>query len=337
MEGANIFDLVEGGSHNRLRRLLEENLGSVSKEAIASALRHQGTTFEALLARSEKAKEQGDSSFFSASGEPPLFPWPPSAPASEVGIRKSDTSSNNDGGCAGGGRSFIGSNGGGTVDLDGSTDDCWESEANNNSACEGSSHHGRARSSASSGMMGGSGGSGSGGGTSEIDSSGTGGSGGVGWGAGIKLLPSRAKRRSLPPLGPAAFSVRPKAAAADGGGAGGGGTSGARQQRTGSGGRSSIAFANAAVPPSFSAAALPFHEKKANGVGVVPAFVAKSEKSPSLSSAEGRDGTAAENANVVSVDRDLQSKINAFTNNQKVLCLFISSVFCCCYFVGHVG
>lgn len=76
MEGANIFDMVEAGSHDRLRRLMEENLGAVSKEAIASALRHQGTTFEALLARSEKAKEQGDSSFFSASGEPPHPPAP---------------------------------------------------------------------------------------------------------------------------------------------------------------------------------------------------------------------------------------------------------------------
>lgn len=53
---------------------MEENLGAVSKEAIASALRFQGTTFEALLARSEKAKEQGDSSFFSASGERPHPP-----------------------------------------------------------------------------------------------------------------------------------------------------------------------------------------------------------------------------------------------------------------------
>lgn len=78
VEGCNIFDLVEAGCHERLRRLMEENLGAVSKEAIASALRFQGTTFEALLARSERAKEQGDSSFFSASGEPPR---PPAAAA----------------------------------------------------------------------------------------------------------------------------------------------------------------------------------------------------------------------------------------------------------------
>lgn len=74
VQGGNIFDIVETGSHDRLRRLMEESLGAVSKEAIASALRHQGITFEALLARSEKAKEQGDSSFFSASGERPRPP-----------------------------------------------------------------------------------------------------------------------------------------------------------------------------------------------------------------------------------------------------------------------
>ena len=119
VEGANIFDLVESGSHDRLRRLLEENLGSVSKEAIASALRHQGTTFESLLARAEMAKEQGDSSFFSASGEAPRFPGPT---ASSGG---------------GGAQSGRGGGGGGSSGSgSGSTDD-WESEVTT-SAWEGS-------------------------------------------------------------------------------------------------------------------------------------------------------------------------------------------------------
>lgn len=51
VEGSNIFDLVVAGSHDRLRKLLEHNLGARSKEAIASALRREGTSLEALRAR----------------------------------------------------------------------------------------------------------------------------------------------------------------------------------------------------------------------------------------------------------------------------------------------
>ncbi|CAN0006361.1 unnamed protein product, partial [Scytosiphon promiscuus] len=138
VEGTNIFDLVESGSHNRLRRLLEENLGSVSKEAIASALRHQGTTFESLLARAEKAKEQGDSGFFAMSGEAPRFLGP---------SRTAD---------GGGGNGRGGGIGGAAADLAGSTDD-WESEVTS-SACE---SQGRTSSSASSSAGGGGGGNGS--------------------------------------------------------------------------------------------------------------------------------------------------------------------------------
>ncbi|CAN0434911.1 unnamed protein product, partial [Hapterophycus canaliculatus] len=152
VEGTNIFDLVESGSHNRLRRLLEENLGSVSKEAIASALRHQGTTFESLLARAEKAKEQGDSGFFAMSGEAPRFLGP------------SRTGDGGGSGARSNGRA--GGIGGAAADVDGSTDD-WESEVTN-SACE---SQGRTSSSACT-----SAGGGGGGGNGSSGSSGSGGS-----------------------------------------------------------------------------------------------------------------------------------------------------------------
>ncbi|CAM9193311.1 unnamed protein product [Ectocarpus sp. 6 AP-2014] len=202
VEGTNIFDLVESGSHNRLRRLLEENLGSVSKEAIASALRHQGTTFESLLARAEKAKEQGDSGFFTMSGEAPRFPGP--------------TRTGRGGGSGGGG----GGGGSGAGDMGGSTDD-WESEA---ASLAGESQGRKTGASSSSGggvASGGSSGGGGGGGGgrkikrwSMVGSSGSGGlsdsssgGGGAGGGGAGKGKDAWKHRRSFPPLGPPAFPV----------------------------------------------------------------------------------------------------------------------------------
>lgn len=226
-------------------------MGSVSKEAIASALRHQGTTFEALLARSEKAKEQGDLSFFSASGEAPRLPGPASS------------SSGGRGGDGRRGRRGVssGSGSGGAQDVDGSTDD-WESEVTS-SACEG---YGRTSSSASTN----SGGSGSG--ASEVDN--------------VVAPHPRAKRKLLPPLGPAAFAAPKLEAAVK---TEEGTTSAARRQ----GGVSSA-------------------RSRAGGVG--DARRARGGSGSGSGSGSGRGNSAS----MVSVDRDLQSKINAFTNNQKV-------------------
>ncbi|CAM9890373.1 unnamed protein product [Choristocarpus tenellus] len=63
VEGKSIFDLVAEGSHDHLRELLEESLGAMSKEAIASALRLQGTSVQTLKARSEKAEESSKEGF----------------------------------------------------------------------------------------------------------------------------------------------------------------------------------------------------------------------------------------------------------------------------------
>lgn len=267
-----MFDLVESGSHNRLRRLLEENLGSVSKEAIASALRHQGTTFESLLARAEKAKEQGDSSFFSASGEAPRFPGLASC---SMGTMSG---------------SFSGS-GGGSRDMDGSTDDC-ESEVTSS-----------AESYCRTGALACSTGTDGGSGASEADSGGAGGG---------EALPSRAPRRRLPPLGRDAFSsgqggapttVAAVAAAAvvnEGGG------SGARQH----GG--SVRSVSTAGSSSGAWKAMEGWSGRSFGAG----SEASGECGRGSSSGGGKAG-------MVNIDRDLQSKINAFTNNQKVRRLLV--------------
>lgn len=334
MEGTNIFDLVESGSHNRLRRLLEENLGSVSKEAIASALRHQGTTFESLLARAEKAKEQGDSGFFAMSGEAPRFLGP-----SRAGDGAAAGRARNNG--RGGGF------GGGAADLDGSTDD-WESEVTN-SACE---SQGRTSSSAgtssggggnwsSSGSSGGSGGtirrnfpgasgagsSGSAGGASEADvsSGGVGGSGGGGGGSGGDVkVPWVQHQRRLPPLGPAAFPAR---------GVKAGATATVRTARVSTQGKSGVVVgamgnmrqAGATRPGGPSSCASVSSDgaiSRDGGAGVGRKPEAGSdwsgEKSAGGGSASGVDGAGGRKGSMVNVDRDLQSKINAFTNAQKV-------------------
>ena len=120
----------------------------MSKETIASALRHQGTTFEDLLARCEKAKEQGDTRFFAASGEAlRMLPGPVTPKRAKIGT--ATTGATNGVSTGDGGRKSvsISDNGGGirkmtsgsgsacTVEVDGSTDDC-ESEVNSMSACE---------------------------------------------------------------------------------------------------------------------------------------------------------------------------------------------------------
>ncbi|CAN0460843.1 unnamed protein product, partial [Laminaria digitata] len=309
VEGANIFDLVETGSHKRLRRLLEENLGSVSKEAIASALRHQGTTFESLLARAEMAKEQGDSSFFSASGEAPRFPGPTAASSGGGG-----------GGGGDGSQSRRGVGGGGSGGGSGSTDD-WESEVTN-SACEGS---GRTSASASTSSAGGghgsgSGSGGSGSGTSEVESSSGGGggsSGGLGRGGAGTTLLVRAHRKPLPPLGPAAFSVRlegkaattVKTAAAVPGGAGvrrGGKPPGAPGH--GGGGLGGVVATDAKKA---------WENEAARSVDVGSEASGDSGGGGGGGGGGGRGAGEGGKASMVNIDRDLQSKINAFTNTQK--------------------
>lgn len=273
MQGSNIFDLVESGSHERLRRLLEENLGSVSKEAISSALTHQGITFEALLARSEKAKEEGDANFFSASGESPRL-----SGSSTSGGASSSCGNGARSRSVGGeyGASFSGSgsgsiSGGGGTELDG-----WESEMVS-SACESSSR------------------TNSFGGSSEVDS------GGAYDGQGVKR--SRPDRRPLPPLSPAAFS------AGRGGGApkyAGGSTTGSGSGDTDGGSTRIRPGASSSQSPSSGSAG-----KTAGGAGA-PSRLFGIETDPSVSS------SSSNNSSVVNVDRDLQSKINAFTDSQKV-------------------
>lgn len=311
VEGTNIFDLVETGSHNRLRRLLEENLGSVSKEAIASALRHQGTTFESLLARAEKAKEQGDSGFFTMSGEAPRFPGP-----IRTGRR---------GGGSGSGSGSSGGSGSGAGDMGGSTDD-WESEAAASLAGESQGRTtGASSTSGGGGVSGGgsSGGSSSGGGGGRktrrgntVGSSGSGGmsdsssgGGGAGGAGAGKGKDAWAHRRSFPPLGPPAFSVvasgekvsggpAAAAAAARGGAQSGGGANGAP------GGAKAREVGGAARKLELCSDA---QGESAGGGGGVP-----------ISGGSDGGGGGGGKASMVNVDRDLQSKINAFTNTQKV-------------------
>ncbi|CAM9488364.1 unnamed protein product [Ectocarpus sp. 12 AP-2014] len=300
VEGTNIFDLVESGSHNRLRRLLEENLGSVSKEAIASALRHQGTTFESLLARAEKAKEQGDSGFFTMSGEAPRFPGPTRMGSS-------------------------GSSGSGAGDMGGSTDD-WESEA---ASLAGESQGRTTGGLSSSGSGGGGGGCGrkikrwstvgsSGSGGMSDSSSGGGGAGGGG-GVG-KGKDAGKNRRSFPPLGPPAFPVVASgeritgggSAAAWGGGAqsGGGANGTAGGTRHAKGGGSLLSEGAKAREVGGEARKLELcSDAKSESAGGGP-----------ISGGSDGGGSGGGKASMVNVDRDLQSKINAFTNTQKDLC-----------------
>ncbi|CBJ25964.1 conserved unknown protein [Ectocarpus siliculosus] len=306
VEGTNIFDLVESGSHNRLRRLLEENLGSVSKEAIASALRHQGTTFESLLARAEKAKEQGDFGFFTMSGEAPRFPGP--------------TRTGRGGGGGGGGGSGVG-------DMGGSTDD-WESEA---ASLAGESQGRKTGASSSSGGGVASGGS-SGGGRkikrwSTVGSSGSGGlsdsssgGGGVGGGGAGKGKDAWKYRRSFPPLGPPAFPVVASGERVTGGGsaaAGGGGTQSGGGANGAAGGTRHAKGGGSLLPEG----------AKAREVGGAARKLelcsdAQGERAGGGPISGGSDGggSGGGKASMVNVDRDLQSKINAFTNTQKDLC-----------------
>lgn len=282
VEGANIFDLVESGSHQRLRRLLEENLGSVSKEAIASALRHQGTTFESLLARAEMAKEQGDSSFFSASGEPARFPGPTASSSRRGGARSGSGSGS------------------------GSTDD-WESEVTT-SACEGSGRTSASTSASGGGGQGSGSGSGGGGGssgTSEVESSGA--------SRGAARTLARPHQKPLPPLGPAAFSMG----------------QGGKPLKTAAGAAAAAASAEAAASTEGGTKGVRLggipRTRGGGGAGSVTSDAKKSWESEAArsfdcgSEASGDSGSGgAGKASMVNIDRDLQSKINAFTNTQKV-------------------
>lgn len=280
VQGANIFDIVESGSYDRLRRLLEENLGSVSKEAIASALRHQGLTFEDILARSEKAKEQGDAQFFSTSGDPPRLPGSvPSrraragSAASSVSGTMNGASKGGIGGSAGvasfGRRKSLNSSGStGTAEVDGSTDD-WESEVTSSSAHD------------------------------------SGGNGILAAGDADGSSPGR-YRKNLPPLGPSAFSSGrsgvPKAAS---------GSVAVKTEGDAGAGRAVERSGHTLAALSAAAAAISPIECKEVKVG-------DTARMYRVSSESSGDGSVTSSQGVVSVDRDLQSKINAFTNSQKV-------------------
>ncbi|CAM9918241.1 unnamed protein product [Ectocarpus sp. 4 AP-2014] len=314
VEGTNIFDLVESGSHNRLRRLLEENLGSVSKEAIASALRHQGTTFESLLARAEKAKEQGDSGFFTMSGEAPRFPGP---------------TRTGSGGSGGGG-------GSGAGDMGGITDD-WESEAAS-LAGESQGRTSGASSSSGSGVGGGgssSGGGGGGGGRkikrwSTVGSSGSGGmsdssSGGGGAGreegvGGVGKGKDAGKyRRSFPPLGPPAFPVVASGERVTGGGSAAAGAGGAQLggANGAAGGTRHAKGGGSLLPEGAKAREVGGAARK---LELCSDAQGESAGGGPISGGSDGGGSGGGKASMVNVDRDLQSKINAFTNTQKDLC-----------------
>lgn len=284
VQGANIFDIVESGSYDRLRRLLEENLGSVSKEAIASALRHQGLTFEDLLARSEKAKEQGDAQFFSTSGEAPRLPGSVPSRRAKAGSAVSTVSGTmggvskgGSGGSGGGasfrrGKSLNGSGSTGTAEVDGSTDD-WESEVTSSSAHD------------------------------------SGGNGILTGGDADGLSPGR-KSKNLPPLGPASISSgrggAPKAAS---------GSMTVKTESDSGAGRAAERSGHSLSALSAAAAALsPIECKEVK--------MADTDRIYRVSSESSGDGSIASSQGVVSVDRDLQSKINAFTNSQKVRKLY---------------
>lgn len=310
VEGTNIFDLVESGSHNRLRRLLEENLGSVSKEAIASALRHQGTTFESLLARAEKAKEQGDSGFFTMSGEAPRFPGP-----TRTG--------------SGGG-----SGGSGVGDMGGSTDD-WESEAAS-LAGESQGRTTGASSSSGGGVAGGGSSSGGGGGRkikrwNTVGSSGSGGmsdsssgGGGAGGGGGVgKGKDAGNYRRSFPPVGPPAFPVVASGERVTGGGsaaAGGGGAQSGGGANGAAGGTRHAKGGGSLLPEGAKAREVGGAARK---LELCSDAQGESAGGGPISGGSDGGGSGGGKASMVNVDRDLQSKINAFTNTQKVSETFV--------------
>ncbi|CAN0183156.1 unnamed protein product, partial [Ascophyllum nodosum] len=270
VQGANIFDIVESGSHERLRRLLEENLGSVSKETIASALRHQGTTFEDLLARCEKAKEQGDTRFFAASGEAlRMLPGPVTPKRAKIGT--ATTGATNGVSTGDGGRKSVSirDNGGGirkmtsgsgsacTVEVDGSTVDC-ESEVNSMSACE------------------------------------------IG-GSGIArktdvTSPGRVKK-SLRPFGIAGRGVAMKSR---------------NESDPGVGPATRISGRTLATLSAAAAVVSSAECKKAKEGDINHSSAGGSDSSG--------DGSVTSSQGAVSVDRDLQSEINAFTNSHKELC-----------------
>ncbi|CAB1114548.1 unnamed protein product [Ectocarpus sp. CCAP 1310/34] len=306
VEGTNIFDLVESGSHNRLWRLLEENLGSVSKEAIASALRHQGTTFESLLARAEKAKEQGDSGFFTMSGEAPRFPGPT--------------------------RTGSGGSGSGAGDMGGSTDD-WESEGA--SLVGASQRRTTGAPSSGGGGVGGGGSSGGGGGGggrkikrwSTVGSSGSGGmsdsssgGGGAGRGGVGKGKDAGKYRRSFPPLGPPAFPVLASGEKVTGGGSaaeGGGGAQSGGGANGVVGGTRHAKGAGSLLPEGARAREV---GGAATKLELCSDAQGESAGGGPISGGSDGGGSGGGKASMVNVDRDLQSKINAFTNTQKDLC-----------------
>lgn len=257
LEGANIFDLVEAGSHDRLRRLMEENLGAVSKEAIASALRFQGTTCGDLFARCEKSKASGDAGGYGAAG----------------GLMRSSSTSGRRGRSGSGSGSALGNigngnsngEGNGMLDPDGSTDEN-EGEAAQPTRAECTLKNG-------STSVGGPGGGALsprnarlGGGVKDVNTDG-----------------NVRKMKPLPPLGPAVFSSR------------------GRDANVGDG----VVAIPGGTPASTAV------KQGAAGGGAAGVGVRTYDLAAELSGGVG-GGT------VTSVDRELQSKINAFTNNRKV-------------------
>lgn len=260
VEGANIFDLVKVGSHDRLRRLMEDNLGAGSKEAIALAVRFQGTSFGELLTRSEQVKEEGEANTPTMNGDPLRLPQSASRRPRNGSI-----------GGGSGGVCF------GTTDMEASTD---ETESETATSTRGSLKHVSSSASINSSA---------GGGKTSGDSSGNNAEGGN------TLL---RKRKSLPPLGPAVFAsdqrevlevakeVKTEAtpaptAARQDTGASAGGVRGTR----------SLATCTSSMASGLGVRTYDLATEISGGIG---------------------GGT------VASVDRELQSKINAFTNTRKV-------------------